>query len=129
MSWSRIWHSGMLNEPSGTNGKFRFSSPSVWSEMSLGPGPLFPLNIKWSTWDGFSSIINISKVCVDSSSKVKRSEGHVGLACIVRVERSVGSFLSYLSSHSLYSVNDSHTNHPTTHLPSFREFALVRSEW
>ena len=48
---------------------------------------------------------------------VNRSEGHVGLACIVRVERSVGSFQSYLSSHSLYSVNDSHTNPPTTHLP------------
>ena len=67
----------MLNEPSGTNGKFRFSSPSVLSEIFLGPGPLFPLNIKWSTWNELEFERSSSKV-------VNRSEGHVGLACIVR---------------------------------------------
>ena len=81
-------------------------------KLFLGSGLQFPLNMKWSTYGLEFSPQHFQGIGAWVSVALKWWIGgrHVGLACIVRVERWVGSFRSYLSSHPVYSVNHSCLN-------------------
>ena len=72
---------GMLNEPSGTNGKFGcFQAPHQRYFLKLFLGPV-PQNIKWSMMHQvgiFQGVLERGRIRLNGGMR------HVGMACIVR---------------------------------------------